>query len=244
MTNARHRRVDSHTGDVNGTVNSGTVNSGTVEGTDGPTVLVVLAAGGGSRWTGDGHKLLALLGGEPVVLHAVRAAAASGVGPVVVVTGAVDLPTSVAEVEGVTVVHHPGWAAGQATSLAAGLAAAEALGAGAVVVGLGDQPFIAPAAWRAVAGATAPIAMASYDGRARNPVRLARSIWPLLPTTGDEGARIVAQMQPDLVEQVPCPGSPADIDTVDDLIRAADPNDPNDAEDIRQWQNRSSTNSP
>lgn len=192
----------------------------------------MLAAGGGSRWTGDGHKLLALLAGEPVVLHAVRSAVASAVGPVIVVTGAVDLPASIAELGGVTVVHHAGWADGQATSLAAGVAAADALGAGAVVVGLGDQPFISPAAWRAVAAAEAPIAMASYDGRARNPVRLDRSIWPLLPDTGDEGARVVAQMLPDLVEQVPCPGSPADIDTVDDLSTAADltdrpdPNDP------------------
>lgn len=228
MTNARRLVDDSHTGDVDNDVN-------------GPTVVVVLAAGGGSRWTGDGHKLLAPLAGEPVVLHAVRSAAASGVGPVVVVTGAVELPASVAALDGVTVVHHPGWAAGQATSLAAGLAAAAALGADAAVVGLGDQPFITPGAWRAVAAATSPIAMATYDGRPRNPVRLARSIWPLLPATGDEGARVVAQMRPDLVEQVPCPGSPADIDTVGDLIRAADPND---AEDIRQWQNRSSTNSP
>jgi molybdenum cofactor cytidylyltransferase len=201
----------------------------------------VLAAGGGSRWTGDGHKLLALLDGEPVVVHAVRAAVDAQVGPVVVVTGAVELPGSVATFPGVTVVHHQGWVAGQATSLAVGIHAADALGAGAVVVGLGDQPFIDPAAWRAVARASAPIAMATYDGRPRNPVRLARSVWPLLPTSGDEGARVVAQVRPDLVEQVPCPGSPADIDTVDDLISAADPNH---AEDTRQWQNRSSTNSP
>jgi molybdenum cofactor cytidylyltransferase len=206
-----------------------------------PTVVVVLAAGGGSRWTGDGHKLLALIAGEPIVLHSVRTALASGVGPVVVVTGALELPESVTALDDLTIVHHAGWAGGQATSLAAGIAAADALGAEAVVVGLGDQPFIVAESWRAVAASSAPIAMASYDGRARNPVRLARSVWPLLPTTGDEGARVVAQMRPDLVEQVPCPGSPADIDTVDDLTTAADPND---AEDIRQWQSRSSTNSP
>ncbi len=181
------------------------------------TVAVVLAAGGGTRWTGPGHKLLAPIDGEPIVVHAVRAAAASGIGPVVVVAGAVELPATVAAVAGVTVVPHPGWAAGQATSLAAGIAFADRLGAESVVVGLGDQPFVEPAAWRAVAASESPIAMASYAGRLRNPVRLARAVWPLLPTSGDEGARVLAQMRPDLVQQVPCPGSPADIDTVDDL---------------------------
>ena len=206
-----------------------------------PTVAIVLAAGGGTRWTGDGHKLLARLAGAAVVVHAVRAAVEAAIGPVLVVTGAVALPASIGELGQVTVVHHPGWEAGQATSLAAGVSAADRLGAAAVVVGLGDQPFITPEAWRAVAASESPIAMASYDGRARNPVRLARTVWPLLPATGDEGARVVAQMFPGLVEQVPCAGSPADIDTLDDLSSAADLND---AEDIRTWQSRSSTNSP
>lgn len=199
------------------------------------TVAVVLAAGGGSRFGGDGHKLLAVLDGRSIVEHAVAAASAAAIGPVVVVTGAVAMPGAVTELPGVTVVHHADWEQGQATSLAAALDAARELGADAVVVGLGDQPFVTVDAWRSVAASTSAIAIATYDGAMRNPVRLHRSVWPLLPRTGDEGARVVARMRPDLVEQVPCAGSPADIDTVTDL---------NDAKDLRQWQSRSSTNSP
>jgi CTP:molybdopterin cytidylyltransferase MocA len=195
----------------------------------GDTVAVVLAAGGGSRFAGSGHKLLAERDGRAVVEFAV-AAAVAGVGRALVVTGATDLPASIASTPGVRVIHHAGWADGQATTLAVAIdAVADDDSIDAVVVGLGDQPSIPAEAWRQVAAATRPIAIATYDGRRRNPVRLHRSIWPLLPTTGDEGARALVRLRPDLVEEVPCSGSPEDIDTVEDLLR---------------WQSKSSTNSP
>jgi CTP:molybdopterin cytidylyltransferase MocA len=189
-------------------------------------VAVVLAAGAGTRFAGPGHKLDARVGDRALVGRAVDTAVASGIGPVVVVTAG-QLATTIDPA--VLHVVNERWADGQITSLRAGIAAAADLGASAVVVGLGDQPFVSADAWRAVAAADAPIAVATYDGRRGHPVRLHRDTWPLLPEHGDEGARSLMRVRPDLVAEVPCDGSPIDIDTV---------------EDLRRWQNNSSTSSP
>lgn len=195
------------------------------------TVAVVLAAGAGTRFAGPRHKLLTEIDGVAIARRAVDAATESGVGPVVVVTGAVDVEATWPDGarRDITFVHNGSWADGQATSLQLAVRTAAELGAEAIVVGLADQPFVPAAAWRQVAASTAPIAVATYGGRRRNPVRLAASTWPLLPTDGDEGARTLIRLRPDLVEEVPCAGSPDDIDTWEDLA---------------SWQSRSSTNSP
>lgn len=194
-------------------------------GADRPTGVagVLLAAGGGSRFDG-GHKLLAPLDGQPLVAWAVHAAVSAGLDALVVVTGAVALDDVVAEVGGAraTVVHNPRWRDGQARSLQAGIAWCEAQGMGAAVVGLGDQPLVGAAAWRAVAAAThAPVVTATFGGRRRPPVRLARAVWPLLPRQGDDGARVLVRRRPDLVGEVACPGDPLDVDTPADLRAAS-----------------------
>jgi molybdenum cofactor cytidylyltransferase len=182
---------------------------------------VLLAAGGGSRFraTESTHKLLALgPDGRAVVEHSFAAMAADTTDELIVVTGAVELP----ELPGAHLPHNARWANGQSTSLWEAIDLADALECDAIVVGLGDQPGITAADWAAVRVAMhagAQIAVATYGGKRRNPVGLARSVWPLLPINTDEGARSVMQRHPELVIEVPCTGNSEDIDSVEDLLR-------------------------
>lgn len=177
----------------------------------------VLAAGGGSRFDGAEHKLLADFRGQPLVSWAIEAAAGAGFDDLYVATGAVDLagliPQHAVEV-GV-----PDWADGQSRSLRALVERARADGHGALVVGLGDQPLIPTAAWRSVGAASGLIVVATFDGERRPPVKLGEDVWPDLPDEGDLGARLVMRLRPDDVCEVPCIGNPVDIDTSEDLAQ-------------------------
>lgn len=180
------------------------------------TAAVVLAAGEGSRFHDDTHKLLAPFRGRPLAQWAIEAALDASLAATFVVVGAVDFEVP----DGAIVVRNPRWREGQASSLLAGVDAARAGGHDAVVIGLGDQPLVPAEAWAAVAGCTErPMVTAVFAGRRRPPVRLGSEVWPLLPTSGDEGARVVMRERPDLVAEVPCVGAPIDIDTREDLDR-------------------------
>lgn len=185
------------------------------------TAAVVLAAGGGSRFAGPTHKLVAPFRDRPLVTWALEHAVAAGLDETILVEGAVDLGHLVPA--GVTRVANGRWAEGQATSLGVAIAHARDVGHAAIVVGLGDQPMVRPDAWRAVAAAVvaghaaAPIVVATYDGRRGNPVGLASAVWGDLRLEGDEGARELMRRRPDLVGQLACAGSPADVDTLEDL---------------------------
>ncbi len=178
---------------------------------------VILAAGAGSRFAGDAHKLLTELDGAPMIAHAIAAARAADVDEVIVVQGAVDLAAFVPD--DVTLLDNEQWADGQATSLRAAVAYAEERRHDVIVVGLGDSPGVTTEIWDRVAHVDAGLASARYDGDLRPPVRLAASIWPSLPVSGDEGARAVMRQRPDLVRPVPVEGDPRDIDTLQDLRR-------------------------
>ena len=181
------------------------------------TLAVLLCAGLGSRFADDRHKLLADLDGITVFERAVASARASHIGPILVITGAVELPV----IAGVAYARNERFADGQGGSLRLALDVAHERDFAAVVCGLGDQPFIEPDSWAAVAlEKRTPIAVATYGGRRRNPVRLAAQVWPLIDGSGDYGARQLMALRPELVTEVACAGFDLDVDTLEDLQAA------------------------
>jgi CTP:molybdopterin cytidylyltransferase MocA len=182
--------------------------------------VVLLAAGGGSRFGGAHHKLLTSVGGKTVYEWALQSALAANIGPVAVVWGSVELPRHTGP-ESVTYLHNEAWATGMASSVQCALQWANERGLQSVVIGLGDQPCIPPSAWTALANSTSPLAVATYQGVRANPVKLHAEFFGLVPQTGDEGARSLLRSHPELVAEVPCIGSGIDVDHVEDIERVA-----------------------
>ena len=183
------------------------------------TLGVLLAAGAGSRFTGPDHKLLAPLKGASVVSYALSSMVSAGFGACIAVTGSVALGPLP---DGVTEVHNEEWASGQRSSVLAAIRYAQANEFDAIVVGLGDQPFITAEAWQLVADADSPIAIATYDGVRGNPVKLSSAVWDLfinIEGDPDVGARALIHLHPELVREVACKGNSADIDTTEDLSK-------------------------
>jgi molybdenum cofactor cytidylyltransferase len=133
------------------------------------TAAVVLAAGSSTRM-GE-NKLLLSLDGQPLVARAVRAAAAAGLAPIVVVLGH-EAERVRAALDGLDcrAVVNPDHARGKGTSLQLGIAeVARATDAAAAVVMLSDMPFVTAAMLAKVARA----AVGAGDG-ARFPMVISR----------------------------------------------------------------------
>ena len=179
-------------------------------------VGVLLAAGSGTRFEGRSHKLMAQFRGKPLVEHSINALRGSGILRRAVVSGFLDLSAFVDNDE--VILSNPDPSLGLSLSLLIARDWALSERADAMVVGLGDQPLIGADAWRKVANSfEAPIMVATYQGKRRNPVKLSREVFDLLPTSGDDGAKVLYQAFPDLVCEVECDGEPIDIDTVEEL---------------------------
>jgi nicotine blue oxidoreductase len=179
---------------------------------------VLLAAGEGKRL--GTPKALVELGGRRLVDRGADLLREGGTAPVLVVTGAVPVT-----VPGVILVPNPDWRTGMGSSLAAGLGALPG-DCAAAVIALVDQPLIGPEVVRrllAAHRAGAELAVAAYDGRARNPVLLARGHWAgvLAAAEGDAGARPYLRAHAGQVTLVECAdiGRPDDVDTPEDLAR-------------------------
>jgi molybdenum cofactor cytidylyltransferase len=187
---------------------------------------LVLAAGAATRF--GGAKQLAELDGRPLLEHSILAMMAAPVGRVVVVlgSGAEDVQASV-DMHGADAIVCRRWAEGQSASLACGLA--ELSGCEAVVVTLGDQPFVSPDAIRrviAARGGGAAAVRATYNGEPGHPVLLERRLFERMrDVTGDHGARnLLISMR---TREVPCDdlGGGQDVDTPAqlDALRAGGP---------------------
>lgn len=180
---------------------------------------ILLAAGEGSRL--GQPKALVEVGGWTLAERGVALLRDGGADPVLLVTGAV--PVTIPEA---LAVHNPDWSTGMGSSLATGLRALAETDAGAAVVALADQPLVGAEAVRRLISVYrdgAPVAVAAYDGKPRNPVLIAREYWPVVLTmaTGDTGARSFLRAYAELVTRVECAdtGSPDDVDTAEDLAR-------------------------
>jgi molybdenum cofactor cytidylyltransferase len=183
---------------------------------------LVLAAGEGRRF--GGAKLAADLDGVTVLDHSVEAMLlVPAIERIVVVLGAhaqeVSERADLAEVETVIA---DGWREGISSSLRAGVDAL--VGSEALLITLGDQPFITPQVIAAIVDqidGPEPAARATYDGRPGHPVLVKRELYAALRLLrGDAGARdLLAKAG---VREFECGHlcAPDDIDTRDDLDAA------------------------
>lgn len=171
-----------------------------------PPTVIVLASGRGERFRASGgatHKLHALLHGKTLLQHTLDAVQASG------------LPWHLEDAG------HPG----MGDSIAAGVrATADAFG---WMILPADLPLIQPRTLRMLASAwpehevLAPV----YQGLRGHPVRFAaRFGHALMALAGDRGAAEIARGAGVGELPVDDPGCVTDIDTMEDLQRAAEVN--------------------
>ncbi len=193
-----------------------------------PRIGGVVLAAGLSRRMGR-NKLLAELDGKPLLRHAVEAALASRLDPVIVVTGHDEAGIRKA-LSGLNVVfaHNPRFADGLSTSLQAGIRAVPGDCDGALVL-LGDMPGITAdlidrtiAAFDPAQGRT--ICVAAKSGKRGHPVLWGRQFFAEIESLGgDAGAQsLMARHAAQVGEIESADDAPfADIDTPEALAAYA-----------------------
>jgi molybdenum cofactor cytidylyltransferase len=195
-----------------------------------PRVATLVLAAGRSTRMGGPNKMLADAEGQPLVVHAVKAALASQAVEVVVVLGNMAdevraaIEKAIPAKSRLRFVVNPDFADGLSTSVGAGIGA---LGKDidAAIVQLGDMPGVgAPlldrlmAAYNPVEGRS--ICVPTVGGKRGNPVLWARRFFPeMIKLSGDSGAKHLIGEHADLVCEVEMTGEAAitDIDTPEAL---------------------------
>jgi molybdenum cofactor cytidylyltransferase len=184
---------------------------------------IVLAAGRSTRMGGP-NKLLADIGGRPMVRIVVEQVLASRARPVIVITGHQrDRVEAALSGLAVTFVHNPSFADGLSTSLKAGVAALPADANGTIVC-LGDMPQVDAGLIDRLIAAFDPergalVVVPTIAGKRGNPVVWSRRFFPdLASLEGDVGARhLIAGYQEAVVEVPADSAALVDVDTPDAL---------------------------
>jgi len=199
-----------------------------------PNIACIMLAAGRSTRMGATNKLLADIGGKPMVRRVAEAALASRARPILVVTGhqAASVVAALVALEA-TFVDNPDYAIGLSTSLKAGIGAVPTSADGALVL-LGDMPQITGehldrliAAFAAAPGDA--IIVPTHAGRRGNPV-----LWPrahfaeMLQLEGDAGARRLMAAHAGDVREVDLGTDAifADVDTPEALAELRGGSDP------------------
>ena len=189
---------------------------------------LILAGGAGRRFGGNGAggKLLADLGGAPVIRRVADAVLGVGFAEVVSITGAADanIRRALAGAD-VFISHAPDWAEGMAASLRAGVAALAPDSEGVCIL-LGDMPLVpmglcGPLVEAAQAAGYA--ARPRCGGRPGHPVAFTRAAFAdLMALEGDQGATALLKARPQQVAYLDTAdkGVLLDIDTPEDLAAA------------------------
>jgi molybdenum cofactor cytidylyltransferase len=184
--------------------------------------VIVLAAGKGSRFLGQDHKLSQRLGNATVLGTSLSQAVASQL-PVVVVTTEALAESARRSVAARDVVVLPevgsaGMPLGMGHSIAAGVAACpEAEG---WLILPGDMPMVQASSLQAVARKLDdyPVVFAQHKGRRGHPVGFSSELYSeLVALTGDEGARRLIARYPAFGLELDDPGVLIDVDTEADL---------------------------
>lgn len=194
-------------------------------------VGLILAAGAGRRM--GGAKALLKIDGDTFLERTAETLHRAGVAQVVAVLGhdAQRVEGGARKTLSVRFVRNPRHAEGMLSSILCGLHAAEAAGAGAVLLHPVDHPLVSADTVGRVAEALrggALIAVPSHEGRRGHPGGFARGAWDALRAASpDRGARAVLADHAEWIVHVPGdPGCVSGIDTPADYERLIGPRIP------------------
>ena len=190
-------------------------------------VAGIILAAGASRRMGSLNKLLAFIAGKPLVRHAVEAFVATSLSPIIVVIG-YEADKVAAALEGLPVqlVVNPDHAAGQGSSVGAGVEAIDDKITD-VMIGLGDMPLLPSTLLDFLIHAhigheehLRNITIPVFEGQRGNPVLWGKTFFPeLITLTGDRGGRQLLNEHTAAQNLVTCDHSSVlrDVDTADAL---------------------------